>query len=98
MAFESLLATDSLLGMITVLMTTLNINQSRTKTVMNKVSKKISMLGKYFQADIKIRNRLERKANIIFDKANIDISDMDAKINAQTELDLLSLEDYDFDD
>ena len=98
MAFESFLATDSLLGMITLLLTGLNINQQRTKTVMIKVSKRIGILGHFLRDDLRIRTRLEKKADWLMEKFGIDIEKFN--IDAEKELngDLHDLEGIDLDD
>lgn len=84
MAFESLLATDSLLGMITLLLTTLNINTQRSKNIMSKVSKRIGILGHFLRDDIRIRTRLEKKADWLMNKMGIDIEKFN--IDAEKEL------------
>ena len=93
MAFESLLATDSLLGMIVVLMTGSNINQQRAKNIMSKVSKRIGVLGLFLRDDLRIRTRLEKKADWLMDKMGVDIEKFN--IDAEKELngDLLDLDD-----
>lgn len=98
MAFESLLATDSLLGWIVILMGGMNINQARTRGVMSKVSKKIGILGKYLITDIRIRTRLEKKADWLMEKMGMDIEKFN--IDAEKELngDLDDLQDMMFDD
>lgn len=98
MAFESILATDSLLGMITLLLGTLNINQARTKTVMNKVSIRIGVLGKFLREDIRIRARLERKADWIMDKFSIDIEKFNIDAEREVNGDLKDLDEIDLDD
>ncbi len=56
-----LLATENLLAMITVLMSTMNFQQSKIRGLLTE-------LKKYFEEDINIRERLERKADRILDK------------------------------
>ncbi len=101
MAFESLLATDSLLTIIAGLLTMLNFNQSRIKGYMDKSVTHLKALRKYFALDIRIRNRLEKKADIIFAKAGVTkemLKEFNDKIDIQTDLDLIQLEEYEFDD
>lgn len=93
MAFESLLATDSLLGMITLLLTTLNYSQSRSKNVMSKVNKKMGIIGKYLRDDIRIRSRLERKADWLMNKMGVDIEKFNIDVEKEINGDLDDLEE-----
>jgi len=98
MALLGWLETDNLLVIIASLLGILNFNQSRIKGYMNTTAKHLKVLRSYFVEDIRIRNRLERKTNMILSAANLDVEKLDMAINMDTELNLrLDLEDLNGD-
>lgn len=103
MVLAGWLETDNLLVVIASLLTLLNFNQSRIKGFMSASTKYLKTLKGYFAEDIRIRNRLERKANMILSKTGVDIEKLDASINMDTDMNLrIDLEDLngdiDYDD
>lgn len=103
MALIGWLETDNLLLVIASLLALLNFNEHRVKGFLRLSTKYLKTLKGYFAEDIRIRNRLERKANMILSKAGIDITKLDASINMDTDMNLrIDLEDLngdiDFDD
>ena len=85
MAFESLLDIDSLLGVIAGLLVTLNWNTNSLKKSFNK-------LNKYFNKDIKIHARIEKKLDWIMGKSGVDIEKFNIDVNEEL------TGDYDLDE
>jgi hypothetical protein len=86
MALTGWLETENLLGIIVLLLSTSNFYQARIKSA-------LVSLGKFVKEDIKIRSRLEAKANWLMRKAGVDIEAFDAAIEINT-----NLNGFDFND
>ncbi len=86
MALTGWLETDNLLVIIASLLTLLNVTESRVKGL-------LSSIKNYVKEDIKVRSRLEAKANWIMRKAGVDIEAFNAAVEINTELN-----GFDFDD
>ena len=96
MAFESILAAESLLTIIAGLLTVQNFLTQRLKLSFNrlegafkKLTKAYKQVSRYLITDIKLRSRLEKKADWLMDKFGVDIE----KFNIDAEEDMNG--DYD---
>lgn len=86
----TILETNYLLGTIAFLLITLNVNTQILKSTIQKTNKLYENLVRYLKADIRIRARLEKKANWIFRKVGIDIEkfNIDALEDIDEEIEL----------
>jgi hypothetical protein len=98
MALAGWLETDNLLVVIASLLTIMNYNQSRIKGFLRSSTKYLKTLKGYFAEDIRIRNRLERKADMILSRTGVDIEKLNTSINMDTDMNLrIDLEDLNGD-